>query len=664
MRGNEKSIALFFHGFAVAIFFRQGRDERAGRFLPAAFDVCRDLKMDTTQSRGTLRSPAPVNALPAGARLQEFEVRSVIGEGGFGIVYLAYDTLLEREIAIKEYLPVSHARRMDDGRVVPSGERQRQTFEKGLRCFVSEARMLARFKHSALVEVLRFWEEQGTAYMVMPYYRGQPLSVRIQAGFRIRDSAGMEAFLAPLLDGLALLHAANCYHRDISTSNILMLEDGQPLLLDFGAARNILVDQSDVSTVILKPGFAPIEQYSEDNRIAPQGAWTDLYALSAVAYQLITGAMPTVSVARIVRDPLLPLAQIAPPGFSPTLLAAIDAGLHVSPGQRPQSVEAFLGLMHAGDPIVGPRMRAMEAVLPVAMEQTLPAAAGEAAARQETIQRGDGAFAGAGPAMECLPQEGGQMAQLVAPVSQKGEAAARPVSAAGSGAAPGPAAGSTMPLHGLWRRAALAGVSLILVAIIGLYGLNRPDKDPAVPEQGSAMPPSAQASAMEQPVTMPFSLAGRGRGVTGQTDSETAPVEAEMPEAGERHGGGTEENVQAAGDDLHSASLPGPVPTEVQTPVAAGGGEYGTTPAPDAQSGTQEASAEQQQGTVEVRVEPWGNVFVNDQLIGVAPPRVRFQAEPGQIEVVVRNETHPAKHFTLNIEAGRTYRIRHVFGND
>jgi len=301
--------------------------------------------MDKLSQQDTNAHLAPVCALPAGTFLQEFEIKSVIGEGGFGIVYLAFDTLLEREVAIKEYLPISHATRRADGIVVASSERQRETFEKALRSFIAEARMLARFKHPALVEVLRFWEEQGTAYMVMPYYQGRPLHILIQEGFRIEDNEKLEAFIFPLLDGLAQLHTVNCYHRDISSDNILILENGSPLLLDFGAARSILVDEAQIATVILKPGFAPIEQYSEDFSIAPQGAWTDLYALCAVVYQAITGIMPTVSVARVIRDPLTPLADIAPPEISSAFVTAIDSGLCVTPCERPQSVQAFYQLI-------------------------------------------------------------------------------------------------------------------------------------------------------------------------------------------------------------------------------------------------------------------------------------------------------------------------------
>jgi hypothetical protein len=141
-------------------------------------------------------------------------------------------------------------------------------------------------------------------------------------------------------------------------------------------------------------------------------------------------------------------------------------------------------------------------------------------------------------------------------------------------------------------------------------------------------------------------------------------VDAEKPEAEKWHDSGAEANARTSEEDSVSASQPEHAPL-AQAPVdAVEGGEYGAVSAQNAQSGGQEASVEQRQGTVDVRVEPWGNVFVDGELMGVTPPRVQFQADPGRIEIEIRNETHPAKHFTLDIEAGRTYRIRHVFGND
>lgn len=665
--------------------------------------------MDTTQAHGASPRLAPVNALPVGGRVQEFEVRSVIGEGGFGIVYRAYDTLLEREVAIKEYLPVSHATRREDGRVVASSERQRETFEKGLRCFVSEARMLARFEHPALVEILRFWEEQGTAYMVMPYYHGRSLSELIQEGFRIKDSASLEAFLVPLLDGLAQLHSASCYHRDISTDNILMLENGQPLLLDFGAARSILVDKSDVSTVILKPGFAPIEQYSEDHKVAPQGAWTDLYALSAVAYQVVTGIMPTVSVARIIRDPLVPLVKSAPPELSPALLAAIDAGLRVSPDQRPQSVQAFLELMHAAEPVTKERVLAMEAVIPTREEATFPASGGVEMVEQQAEGHENDVLVGLIALPEGALQESRRAAEPATPVSLTEEnpdmrtltdGSRRPESVAPTSFPAGEVKSEASVRK---RNGLLIGVPLLFAALIGLYWFFQFGNDLQGLEESATTPSSsARTIASDSPLaSMPFALGGKESREAAQAVSDVpALLEAEGPLDDEQHA-----DAQMTGNDLSSTQLqlaealevePTPplsqpdkahssadsehvgvvnessmeeaVVTDQPIPTVVAGtrGEHGVASASNVQNAVPEAPvvAEQKQGTVDVRVEPWGNVFVNGELVGVTPPRVRFHADPGRIEIEIRNETHAAKHVTLNIEAGRTYRIKHVFGND
>lgn len=295
----------------------------------------------STDDRSTKLIPSPVGGLPIDTKIQDYRIKGVVGEGGFAIVYLAEDVMLHREIAVKEYMPASLAVRNDAWTVEPRSVGHSETFAKGMRSFINEARLLARFKHPALVDVLRFWEENGTAYMAMPYYRGKTLrEVFRQPGFRC-DESWLRRVLDHLLSGLQAMHKENCFHRDISTDNIMMLGDGNPVLLDFGAARRIVAEPDQVATVILKPGFAPIEQYSDDIATAPQGPWTDIYALCAVCYLAISGRMPTTSVARIMRDPVIPLASMDIPGFSPRFLAAIDKGLAVRPEDRPQSLDEF-----------------------------------------------------------------------------------------------------------------------------------------------------------------------------------------------------------------------------------------------------------------------------------------------------------------------------------
>ncbi|MDP9931409.1 serine/threonine-protein kinase [Variovorax paradoxus] len=301
----------------------------------------------TSLSNAPVTSPASeaneAGLLPVGSRLAEFEITRVVGQGGFGVVYEAWDHTLERVVAIKEYLPTSLSTRQQDGTVVPLSERHRETFDLGMRSFINEARLLAQFDHASLLKVYRFWQERGTTYMVMPFYRGDTLRqalVSIPAGVD-------EAWLIRIMDGvtqaLAVMHSANCYHRDIAPDNIILLEgSGRPVVLDFGAARRVITDKTQAITVILKPGYAPIEQYAEMPDMS-QGAWTDVYALAAVMHVAVCGRAPPPSVARLLSDSYVPLAgnEILRQRYSLRLLQAIDAGLGVRPESRPQSMAEF-----------------------------------------------------------------------------------------------------------------------------------------------------------------------------------------------------------------------------------------------------------------------------------------------------------------------------------
>lgn len=277
-------------------------------------------------------------ALPAGTLIGEFELRAKIGEGGFSIVYLAWDHSLERKVALKEYMPASIASRKGPATVAPRSERHRGTYEAGLRSFVNEAKLLAQFDHPSLVKVYRFWEANGTAYMVMPLYEGETLKEHIQAGRTKVSEAWLTGILTPLCDALRLIHGEQCFHRDIAPDNIILLEGtGRPLLLDFGAARRVIGDMTQALTVILKPGYAPVEQYAELPDMK-QGPWTDIYALAATMHWAITGSTPPPSVGRLLNDQYRPLAERAPAGFSAGFLEAIDRALAARPEARTQTI--------------------------------------------------------------------------------------------------------------------------------------------------------------------------------------------------------------------------------------------------------------------------------------------------------------------------------------
>ncbi|SEA11099.1 serine/threonine protein kinase [Variovorax sp. YR216] len=291
---------------------------------------------------------ATAHTLPEGMRLLDYEIVGPIGEGGFGIVYLAWDHSLEQHVAIKEYLPAILATRASvSSAVVVKSQRHRDSFRVGMRSFLNEARLLARFDHPSLVRVLHFWEDNGTAYMAMPYYEGPTLQHALAELGRPPTEEELCNWLRPLLDALGTMHAASCFHRDIAPDNILLTDAG-PVLLDFGAARRVIDGMGSSPTVVFKPGYAPIEQYGEVASMR-QGAWTDLYALAGVVYAAVTGHAPMPAIERLMEDRLQPLSDIAQGQYSESFLAAIDAALSLHPRNRPQSAAEFWTMLSCGE---------------------------------------------------------------------------------------------------------------------------------------------------------------------------------------------------------------------------------------------------------------------------------------------------------------------------
>jgi serine/threonine protein kinase len=280
------------------------------------------------------------DALLPGTRLDEFEIVRLLGAGGFGIVYLALDTVLLRHVAIKEYMPIALAGRGEGAWVSMRSPAHAQTFVLGLESFFNEARLLAGFDHPALVKVYRFWKANGTAYMVMPYYPGHTLKQVRHVMSAPPDESWLRAVVEPLLGVLELLHSEGVYHRDIAPDNILLQPDGRPVLLDFGAARRAIGDRTQTLTAVLKPNFAPVEQYADVVGMR-QGPWTDFYALGATMHFMLTGEAPTPAVLRAVRDAMPALSAHGGalfPGVASGFLATIDWTLALAPGDRPQCV--------------------------------------------------------------------------------------------------------------------------------------------------------------------------------------------------------------------------------------------------------------------------------------------------------------------------------------
>ena len=280
------------------------------------------------------------NSLPDTFQLAEFTLQKRIGEGGFSIVYLAKDTSLDRLVAIKEYMPSSLASRSSDLTVSVKSDRYLETFNAGMKSFINEAKLLGQFDHASVVKVYRFFESNGTAYMVMPFYEGRTLKQVLKDMGGPPDEAWLKSLLRPVMDALELIHSYQCFHRDIAPDNIMILGDGRPLLIDFGAARRVIGDMTQALTAILKPGFAPIEQYADIPGIR-QGGWTDVYALAGVIYYALMGKAPVPSVARVVTDSLVPLTKQLQGRYSEQFLSGIDAALKVRPEERIQSATEF-----------------------------------------------------------------------------------------------------------------------------------------------------------------------------------------------------------------------------------------------------------------------------------------------------------------------------------
>ncbi|MDK6767472.1 serine/threonine-protein kinase, partial [Klebsiella aerogenes] len=285
-----------------------------------------------------------LNALPVGYRFNEFEIKEVIGGGGFGIVYRAWDHQLERTIAIKEFMPSSLAVRNEDMTLVLRSERFSKAFSAGLNSFIQEARLLARFNHPNLLHVLRFWVQNDTAYMGTLFYSGTTLSRLREQQPNLIDEAWIRRMLPMLFGAIKTIHDAGYLHRDISPENIQIQDNGLPVLLDFGSARRTIGNLSDETETMLRPGYAPIEQYTDDND-SEQGAWTDIYAVGAVLHTLIVGSPPPVSVVRSIQDNYQPLAELKPAGYSLPLLQAVDKALALRVEDRPQSIDAFAELI-------------------------------------------------------------------------------------------------------------------------------------------------------------------------------------------------------------------------------------------------------------------------------------------------------------------------------
>lgn len=287
-------------------------------------------------------------ALEKGYKLHWFEIRSVIGRGGFGITYLAHDNNLDREVAIKEFMPKDFALRENDSTVHPQTGDQGKLYEWGLEKFIAEARTLAKFNHPNIVRVLSVFSENNTAYMVMDFVHGKDLATVYQEATPFTETQFLDTFI-PIMDGLILVHKAGYIHRDIKPANIYICDDGTPLLLDFGSARQAMSDKNQALTSLVTLGYAPFEQYSEGS--GQQGPWTDIYSLGASIYVGITGHKPADALNRSISfmdkgiDTYQPISLLEKGHYSENFLLSIDNALMLKIEDRPADIMQWADML-------------------------------------------------------------------------------------------------------------------------------------------------------------------------------------------------------------------------------------------------------------------------------------------------------------------------------
>jgi serine/threonine protein kinase len=281
--------------------------------------------------------------LPEGTLLQKYRVLRVLAVGGFSFVYLAHDEN-EAPVAIKEYLPSTLALRVNGAAQPQVSSDDRARFRVGMKLFFEEAGAIARLEHPNVVRVLDFFRANDTVYLVMRYERGRSLLEHVKARRGALEELGLRNTFAQLLDGLREVHAHKLLHLDIKPANVYLRNDGTPLLIDFGAARQVLSAEGMKLPPTYTPGFAPPEMHAAREMLGP---WSDIYSVGATMYSCLSGAAPQPADARLEKDELVPASRRFSGSYSPELLGIVDQCMQLIHVQRPQSVlslqKAILG---------------------------------------------------------------------------------------------------------------------------------------------------------------------------------------------------------------------------------------------------------------------------------------------------------------------------------
>ena len=599
------------------------------------------------------------NCLAPGVQVGEYRLQGVVGEGGFGIVYKARDLSLDRVVAVKEFMPATLAGRMSSNQIHVRSH-HKGAFDAGLRSFINEARLLAKFSHPALVHVYRFFEENGTAYMVMRYYEGQTFRAYLTEQPGAMNERWLAAILSPVLDVLEMLHAADCFHRDIAPDNVFLQSSGMPVLLDFGAARRIIGDMTQALTMVLKPGYAPIEQYVDDGSM-PQGAWTDIYQIGAMLYMVITGKTPATSVARMISDPVVQLTNDSFPGYSAEFLHGVHRALSVKPENRPQSIAELRDLLGIRT-FTAPALSSWVATgaMPL-VEMALPPTVGAPAGSSANLLHVDGmsVLATSGIAVPVAVDQTTGVITLPRDVAVL--QASAEVEKAGKENVP-PAPVKTVPTR---------------PADLPPSPVTKPNLAESKERRASLPPPLAPHQASNRRLWTWLGVVSLLLGigivwsVVGERSDEVpvivAPPVLELPAPASDPSSATTADVRAVevvSPEAVPAASAASSSRNTKPPLAAASQPASPSEQLSASAPTRsdaKASEPRVMGKVMLRVTPWGNVRVNRASLGTTPPLTQLELPEGQHQIDISNPASPTLSKVIQVRKGEPVVINHKF---
>ena len=568
--------------------------------------------------------------LPIGTKLSTFEVTGIVHRDLSGIVYAGEDRSSLGKVAIKEYLPATLADRMASGKVGLRSLRYKASFQEGKDRFLSNGRMLAALDEPALIRVLRCWKQNATAYMAMPLYEGQTLTDALRTSARPGE-AWLKSMLGPLLDALATLHRFDCYPCNVTPDNIVMLQDGTPLLFAFGAGRRTTASASADLRHDLNPGFAPIEQYAHDPTM-PEGPWTDVYAVAAVIRFAITGKPLPALAARMAADTLQPLRETHT-NYSAAFLDAIDRGVAVLPRDRPQTIAEFrrvIGIHQLG--AGAPPIAGLEPP-PLARPDPSPAAPNKT--RWKTKFAPELPPASADDATERAATASSEQIVLP-PLSPSTDSTRTGASQPAMQSSPG-----GLPWK-LGLQVFVVGLFALGLLVWSMVERRQPasttaDRTPTPPPVASNLQPAASPE-----TTTPVMPKAESMESVAAPPETTTPV---MPKAESVESAGAQPTVPVA-TAAPPIAQPTP-PARSESSVAAANIAQSVHAAP-----AEPAAPAPKIGKVRFSVKPWGEVIVDGKSRGVSPPLKELSIPEGRHRIQIKNGDFPGYDSELEVKPG------------